>query len=365
MGLPAKVLRLTTCLFKSPRTYHAQWMITRRCNYRCRGCSVWEDQDSHELSTEDVKKGLDVLRDLGVIEIVFSGGNPLIREDIGEILDYASKNFVTTVYDNGSMAAKKIDALKNVDFVAISLDTLDEKKNDYLKGVPGSWKRAMESIRLLKEEGIPVVVSPTISQFNVHEIVDFTRYFIKRSIPVWYCFYWYDYPFEDGMFKIGKKNDEYVIRDKKALLEALDSILKLREESDYVYITERTLKALREFVASGVRKWRCRALDSFLIVDHLGRVAGCHSREPVASIFELPEVWRSPKFEMLRRKYNQCTKCAYLCYIFYSVHAGLSGTLEILRDQWKNAKILLQERARKRNNIKRPRLRRNITRKKM
>nr|HDO80817.1 radical SAM protein [Candidatus Bathyarchaeota archaeon] len=304
-------------------------------------------------------------RDLGVIEIVFSGGNPLIREDIGEILDYASKNFVTTVYDNGSMAAKKIDALKNVDFVAISLDTLDEKKNDYLKGVPGSWKRAMESIRLLKEEGIPVVVSPTISQFNVHEIVDFTRYFIKRSIPVWYCFYWYDYPFEDGMFKIGKKNDEYMIRDKKALLEALDSILKLREESNYVYITERTLKALREFVASGVRKWRCRALDSFLIVDHLGRVAGCHSREPVASIFELPEVWRSPKFEMLRRKYSQCTKCAYLCYIFYSVHAGLSGTLEILRDQWKNAKILLQERARKRNNIKRPRLRRNITKKKI
>ena len=343
MRLPAKVLRLTKRLFKSPRTYHAQWMITRRCNYRCRGCSVWEDQDPRELSTEEVKKGLDVLRDIGVLEIVFSGGNPLIREDIGEILDYASENFVTTVYDNGSMAAKKIDALKNVDFVAISLDTLDEKKNDYLKGVHGSWKRAMESIRLLKEEGIHVGVSPTISQFNVHEIVDFTRYFIKRSIPVWYCFYWYDYPFEDGMFKIGKKNDEYVIRDKKALLEALDSIQKLREESDYVYITEKTLKALREFVASGVRKWKCRALDGFLIVDHLGRVAGCHSREPVASIFELPEAWRSPEFERLRKEYSRCTKCAYLCYIFYSVHAGLSGTIEILRDQWKNANLLLQE----------------------
>jgi len=304
---------------------------------------VWEEQDPNELSTEEVKKGLDILRDIGVLEIVFSGGNPLIREDIGEILDYASENFVTTVYDNGSMAAKKIDALRNVDFVAISLDTLDEKKNDYLKGVPGSWKRAMESIRLLKDEGIHVGVSPTISQFNVHEIVDFTRYFIKRSIPVWYSFYCYDEPFENGMFKIGKKNDEYIIRDKKALLEALDSILKLREESDYVYITERTLKALREFVSSGVRSWKCRALDSFLIVDHLGRVAGCHREEPVASIFELPVLWRSKRFERLRREYSRCTKCAYLCYIFYSVHAGLSGTVEILRDQWKNAKLLLQQ----------------------
>ena len=176
MKLPAKVLRLATRLFKSPKTYHAQWMITRRCNYRCRGCRVWEDQDPRELSTEEVKKGLDVLKDLGVIELVFSGGNPLIREDIGEILDYASQHFITTVYDNGSMAAEKIDALKNVDFVAISLDTLDEKKNDYLKGMRGSWKKAMRSIRLLKDEGIHVGVSPTISQFNIYEIVDFTRY---------------------------------------------------------------------------------------------------------------------------------------------------------------------------------------------
>jgi len=318
-------------------------MITRRCNYRCRGCGVWEDQDPHELSTEEVKKGLDVLRDLGVIEIVFSGGNPLLREDIGEILDYASENFITTVYDNGSMAAEKIDSLRNVDFVAISLDTLDEKKNDYLKGVPGAWRKAMDAITLLKEEGIHVGVSPMISQFNVDEIVSFTQYFIDRSIPVWYSFYGYDYPSEDSLFKIGKKNDEYMIRDKEALLKTLDSILKLREESNYVYITERTLKALREFVASGVRRWKCRALESFLIVDHLGRVAGCHCREPVASIFDLPKVWRSPRFERLRKEYNQCTRCTYLCYIFYSVHAGLSGAFEILRDQWKNAKLLLKE----------------------
>jgi len=112
-------------------------MITRRCNYRCRGCNVWKDQDSRELSTEEVKKGLDTLSDLGVLEIVFSGGNPLIREDAGEILDHASEHFVTTVYDNGSMAAEKIDALSNVDFVAISLDTLDEEKNDdNLSGKP-------------------------------------------------------------------------------------------------------------------------------------------------------------------------------------------------------------------------------------
>jgi MoaA/NifB/PqqE/SkfB family radical SAM enzyme len=304
---------------------------------------VWAEQDPTELSTNEIKKGLDILSQLGVLEIVFSGGDPLLKDDIGEILDYASKKFITTVYDNGSMAAQKVDALRNVDFVAISLDSLDEQKNDYLKGIPGSYKKAMNSIETLKEKGIHVGVSPTISQFNLYEIVDYTKYFIERNTPVWFCLYWYDYPFKDGMFSIGKRNDEYEIRDKEALVKVFDQLLELREKNEYVYITKKTLKALKQLAVSDERTWTCRALDGFLIVDHLGRVAGCHSREPVASIFDLPKVWKSPEFRKLRKEYNQCTKCAYLCYIFYSVHTGFSGTIDILRDQWRNARTIIGE----------------------
>jgi MoaA/NifB/PqqE/SkfB family radical SAM enzyme len=113
------------------RPYHVQWMLTNRCNYRCKSCSVWRIKErAKELSADDVKKGLDVLRKLGVLEVVLSGGNPLLRADIDEIIDYASRFFITTIYDNGSKAVEKIEALRNADFVAISLDTLNEKKND-------------------------------------------------------------------------------------------------------------------------------------------------------------------------------------------------------------------------------------------
>ena len=201
----------------------------------------------------------------------------------------------------------------------------------------------MRSIDALKKEGIHVGVSPTISQVNLYEVVDFTRYFIAREVPVWYCLYWYDYPFEHGMFHIGKKNDEYDIRDREALVKVLDALSDFREKSEYVYITKKTLDAVKQLALTGERTWKCKALDSFLIVDHLGRIAGCHSREPVASIFDVAEDWRGAGFEELRSEYNRCTKCSYLCYIFYSVHAGLSGTVEILRDQWKNARIFLRE----------------------
>ena len=134
-----------------------------------------------ELSTDEIKMGLDILRELGVVEVVFSGGAPLLREDIDEILEYASQYFITTVYDNGSLALEKIDALRNVDFVAISLDSLNPKINDYIKGVKGSWEKAMEAIETLHKEGINVCVSPTISQLNLYEIVDYTKYFLAKK----------------------------------------------------------------------------------------------------------------------------------------------------------------------------------------
>jgi len=325
------------------RPYHVQWLLTRRCNYRCRGCTVWREKTSfQEISVEEVKKGLDVLRDLGVIEIVLSGGNPLLRDDIGEIVDYASQFFVTTIYDNGSLAVKKLDALKNADFVAISLDTLDEKKFDYIRGVRGAWKKAVNAIETLQDEGIQVGVSPTISQLNLYEILDFTRYFTQRGVPVWYCLYWYDYPTENQLFGIGKKADEFEIRDREAMAKVCDSLIELKKKRQGVYITTKTLTALKHFFLKGERTWKCKALKSFFMVDSLGRVAGCHRNEPLVSVFELREAWDSPRLEDLRKKYSACSQCAYLCYIFYSLHGNVRSNLGVVWDQWKNVRTLLK-----------------------
>jgi MoaA/NifB/PqqE/SkfB family radical SAM enzyme len=289
-----------------------------------------------------VKKGLDVLHKLGVIEIVLSGGNPMLRDDIGEIIDYASKFFVTTIYDNGSMAVKRLDALKNADFVAISLDTLDEKKFDYIRGVSGAWKNAMNAIETLREAGVQVGVSPTISQLNLYEILNFTRYFTERGVPVWYCLYSYDFPTKNPLFGIGKKVDEFEITDKEAMAKVCDNLIQIKKERSGVYITTQTLTALKHLFLNGKRTWRCKALEGFVMVDSLGRVAGCHRNEPVASILDLPDVWNSPKLEALRKKYSECSKCAYLCYIFYSIHSDVRSNLGVILDQWKNVGTILK-----------------------
>ncbi|MEM3640910.1 MAG: radical SAM protein [Candidatus Bathyarchaeia archaeon] len=326
------------------RPYHVQWMVTRRCNYRCKGCNVWREQEAKELSTEDIKRGLDVLKDLGVIEIVISGGNPLLREDVDEIIEYASRFFITTVYDNGSMAAEKVEALRNADFVAISIDSLDPRKNDYIKGVDGAWEKAMQAVEKLHEEGIHVSVTPTISQLNLYEMVNFTNYFIGRGIPVWYCLYSYDASDDSSqLFKIGKKNDEFLITNKEAMVKLCDSLIEMKKKSSRVLMTNKILEAVRNLYANGKRTWKCRALQNFFMIDHLGNVAGCHLHKPVCSIFELPELWNSEKLDNLRKIYSKCTQCTYLCYIFYSIHGNVLGNLQIAKEQWKNAKLFLRK----------------------
>ena len=338
-----KASRIAIGALTPNRPHHAQWMITRKCNYRCRGCNVWKEQDQRELSTEEIKRGLDILKDIGIVELVISGGDPLLRKDAPAIIEYASNLFVTTVYDNGSMAAKKVEALRNVDFVAISIDSLDPAKNDYIKAVPGAWRKAMEAVETLHNEGVNVCVTPTISQLNLYEIVDITNFFTQKGIPVWYCLYSYDQTGDvNQLFRIGKPNNEFIIRDKQAMVKLCDSLLEMKKKNGKILMTTKLLKVLRAFFSEGKRTWNCQALQNFFVIDHLGRIAGCHNHTFAGSVFDLPKIWNSKDFTLLRQTYHECTQCAYLCYIFYSLHGSPYGNLMLAKDQWKNAKLLFE-----------------------
>ncbi len=324
------------------KPHHAQWLITRKCNYRCRGCNVWNEQDKNELSAAEIKRGLDILRKMGVMEIVFSGGDPLLRDDAEEIIEYASRYFVTTVYDNGSMAAEKLEALRTVDFAAISFDSLDPAKMDYIKGVKGSFEKAAHSVETLQKEGINVAVTPTISQLNLNEIVDITNHFTGIGVPVWYCLYSYDLTGDpDQLFRIGKAKDEFVIKDKQAMIDLCDTLIEMKKKNKRILMTTKLLKAMRSLYAEDRRTWSCRALEDFFIIDHLGRIGGCHGHNFVGSVFDLPKTWNSKEFDDLRKMYRKCEQCTYLCYIFYSLHSGPYGNLTLAKEQWKNAKLLL------------------------
>jgi MoaA/NifB/PqqE/SkfB family radical SAM enzyme len=194
----------------------------------------------------------------------------------------------------------------------------------------------------LQKEGIKVCVTPTISQINLGEIVDVTNHFTSKGVPVWYCLYSFDLTAnKNQLFRIGKPVDEFVITDKQAMISLCDELLKLKKNNSRILMTNKLLKAMRSLYAEERRTWKCKALDEFLIVDHMGRVGGCHNQHFAGTIFDLPKTWGSQEFDGLRKKYSKCEQCTYLCYIFYSLHSGPYGNLALAREQWKNAKLII------------------------
>lgn len=338
-----KAASITSRALSRGKPQHAQWLVTRKCNYRCVGCNVWKEQDDRELSAAEIKKGMDILKEAGVVELVISGGDPLLRPDIDEIIDYATDRFITTVYDNGSMAAKKVDALRKVDFVAISIDSLDEAKNDEIKAIPGAFKKAIESVEVLHREGVKVAVTPTISQKNLHEIVDITNHFTSKDIPVWYCLYSYDTSVDSNqLFRIGKANDNFVITDKQGMVDLCNKLIEMQKKNKKILMTTKLMATVRELYSEDKRNWKCHALRDFLVVDHLGRISGCHHHNYLCSVFDLPSKWKSTELQNMRKAYHECTQCNYLCYIAYSLYSGPRGYAALAKDQWRNAKLLFK-----------------------
>ncbi|MBE3116614.1 radical SAM protein [Candidatus Bathyarchaeota archaeon] len=202
----------------------------------------------------------------------------------------------------------------------------------------------METVETLHKEGIKVSVTPTISQLNLHEIVDMTNYFTQKGIPVWYCLYSYDMTGDTNqLFRIGKANNDFIITDREAMVKLCDNLLEMKKTNKRILMTTKLLKTLKSLYLDDRRTWNCHALKSFLVIDHLGRIAGCHNHDFVGSIFDLPEAWKSQKFKSLRKTYDKCTQCTYLCYVFYSLYGTPSGHLSLAFDQWKNAMLLLKK----------------------
>jgi 12,18-didecarboxysiroheme deacetylase len=147
------------------------WNVTRACNLSCIHCyakAVRKTRDE-ELTTEQGLKLIDDLAAFGVPVILFSGGEPLVRPDLHELVKYAAhKGMRAVISTNGSLITEEWAAnLKDVgvSYVGISLDGM-EKVNDDFRGVKGAFQMALNGIRNCQKSGIKVGLRFTINKLN-------------------------------------------------------------------------------------------------------------------------------------------------------------------------------------------------------
>ncbi len=155
---------------------HPVWEITSACNLRCRHCHASGGKPApDELSTEEGKK---LLREMASIEefrmLVFTGGEPLLRKDIYELLEYASSlGFTICIATNGTLITKDVaKRLKSVGVsnLAIGLDGATPETHEFIRCVPGCFERTMRGIYATKEAGLLLQINVAVMKYNYREI---------------------------------------------------------------------------------------------------------------------------------------------------------------------------------------------------
>ena len=171
------------------------WNITRKCNLKCRHCYINADtQESiNELTTGEAKNLINQICEVSKPLLVLSGGEPILRQDIYEIIRYgASKGLKMGLGSNGSLiddnVAKKLkDA--GIETVSISLDSHIPEKHDEFRGVKGSWEKAVTAIKALRKNEVLVQVNTTVTQQNFAQINDIMSLAERLGVENFHLFF--------------------------------------------------------------------------------------------------------------------------------------------------------------------------------
>ena len=154
------------------------WELTYACNLQCVHClSSSGQRDERELSTEEAKKILDDLRDLQVFYINIGGGEPMVRRDFFELLEYSVANGIGVKFStNGAFIDKeKAQRLAAMDYldIQISLDGVDAATNDAVRG-EGSYDMAIRAMENLKAANFgQFKISVVVTRHNVSQLDQF------------------------------------------------------------------------------------------------------------------------------------------------------------------------------------------------
>ncbi len=169
-------------------TFSLQWHVTAKCDQKCKHCymydsSTYKSEMENELTFEKCKQVIDdFVYSLKVLEregnIVFGGGDPLLRKDFFDILRYAYDKKISPIavmgnsYHLDKETAKRLKE-NGVSIYQISLDGMKDI-HDLLRK-PGSFEDALRGFNVLKEAGITTSCMFTVSKINMHQIIEVIR----------------------------------------------------------------------------------------------------------------------------------------------------------------------------------------------
>ena len=172
--------------------------ITKRCNLACAHC--YQDADTlnkgadDELSVKEVKNILDEVASRGTqTMVVLTGGEPLARTDLEQMIEHGTKNGLAMVIGtNGALLTeRRVLSLKQAGAlgVGISVDSLNEKRHDDFRGLPGSLQKTLNGIEHCRKHELSFQIHFTATKNNAHELYDIIAFSREKGARVLNIFF--------------------------------------------------------------------------------------------------------------------------------------------------------------------------------
>jgi len=301
--------------------------LTRRCNLNCAHCyldaGTRESDDSGELTTAEVKRLLDDIRLLSdETMVVFTGGEPLLRADLTELVAYATGLGLMVVLGTNGMGLndRRAAALKDAGLqgAGISVDSLDARFHDDFRGLPGSWVRAQAAIDACRRNDLRFQIHFSVTDDNAHELDDMISYARDVGAFVLNIFFLVCTGRGERATNISAESYDRVMRRvTKAARQETDIMIRAKCAPHFKRMAWELDPDWPITSAHGYEAGGCLAGTRYCRVTPDGGVTACpYMEEKVGSIREsdFATIWRdAPQFQALRQPVleGRCGACEY------------------------------------------------------
>ncbi len=172
------------------------WEVTQACDLACFHCraSAQPLRDLRELTTVEGKRLIDEVAEMQSPIFVLTGGDPLKRRDIYDLVEHAAHQGVRPSLTPSATPLLTRDALRalkdrGLARLAVSLDGSVPDLHDAFRGVRGSWSRTLEAVAWAREVGLPVQINTTVTARNRHDLQNIATLLSEQDVVLWSVFF--------------------------------------------------------------------------------------------------------------------------------------------------------------------------------
>lgn len=283
--------------------------VTNRCNCKCASC-LWRHNDWQDVPLEDLKRLYRDAHEAGFAAAAFSGGEPLLRKDLGELAAFVGGELGMPIllFTTGWYVKRRMhEVLPHVAMLSLSIDSALRERHDEIRGLPGLYDRLMESLDLVAEHypDLPVQLNCCVQQGITDEIDALVGLARDKGVRISF-----DVITERRNGSDGSAFTETAMSLPPAeLRQVCERLVAHKQAGAPIVNSERYFR----YFAEGRPGYACHFPKLAMSVDGRGYVEDCLDLDtPIANIRDssLAEIMALPRFRQLRADAERCSSCS-------------------------------------------------------